>query len=73
MITGNSTSNGSLSIGRNGGGISYSGGGNLTVTNSTFSNNTAGGNANSGSIGGAIAYNNSNAGNLTVSNSTFTE
>lgn len=73
VFANNSTSNGSLSIPRNGGAIGYNGGGQLTIIGSTFSNNVAGGNANAGAAGGAVSFNNStNAGGLTITNSTFT-
>ncbi len=72
VVQDNSTSNGTSSVGSNGGGISYSDGGNLTIANSVFANDTAGGNTKTGSVGGAIAYNNStNPGNLSISNTIF--
>jgi Bacterial Ig domain/Dockerin type I domain len=72
VVQNNSTSNGSSSISNNGGGIGYSGGGNLTISSCIFSNDKAGGNANTGSAGGAVDYDNdTNPGNLTISNTVF--
>ncbi len=52
----------------NGAGLSWGGGGSVTIANSTFANNVA-----AGALGGAIAFiNGVNAGNLTVTNSKFT-
>ncbi|HYQ86707.1 MAG TPA: HYR domain-containing protein [Bacteroidota bacterium] len=52
----------------NGGAISFSGGGDLNCTNSTFSNDTA-----RSAVGGAIAYNNgTNPGNLKIDSCIFT-
>ena len=66
IVQGNSTSD------QIGGAISYGGGGNLTVSGSTFTNNFASGSSMNGEAGGAIAYDNSEPGTLTITNSTFT-
>src|SRR5437879_210049 len=51
----------------NGGAISFSGGGDLNCTNTSFSNDTA-----KSAVGGAIAYNNgTNPGNLKIDSCTF--
>ena len=72
VVQNNSTSNGTLGIARNGGGIAFGANGSLTISNCVFSNNTAGGNATAGSIGGAVAFNdNSGAGVLTITNTVF--
>ena len=51
-----------------GGGVNFGSSGSLTITNSTFSNNTA-----TQSVGGALDFNNNpSSGNLSITNSTFT-
>lgn len=57
----------------NGGALSAGGSGNLTITGSTFSGNTAPSGSLNGATGGGLYFSvNANSSNLTITNSTFT-